>query len=54
LKRINGDYSYSVPDQERILAGHDLQAKLHIYLKLQSRFQDQAQLMIQKLKEKFE
>ncbi len=34
LKRINWDYSYTVEDQEKILAGNDLQPKIHIYLKL--------------------
>ncbi len=34
LKRINWDYNYSVADQEKILAGKNLQPKIHIYLKL--------------------
>ena len=34
LKRINWDYTYPVADQERILAGDDLKAKITIYLKL--------------------
>lgn len=34
LKRINWDYNYTVLDQEKILAGNDLRAKTHIYLKL--------------------
>ncbi len=34
LKRINWDYNYTVADQEKILAGKDLQPKIHIYLKL--------------------
>lgn len=34
LKRINWDYNYTVADQEKILAGKDLQPKIHVYLKL--------------------
>ena len=34
LKRINWDYTYSVQEQEKILAGSDIKPKIHIYLKL--------------------
>ena len=34
LTRINWDSTYSVEDQEKILAGPDLRPKLHIYHKL--------------------
>jgi hypothetical protein len=34
LKKINWDYSYSVEEQERLLASDNLSDKKHIYLKL--------------------
>jgi hypothetical protein len=34
LKRINWDYTYSVEEQERLLASDNLSDKKHIYLKL--------------------
>lgn len=34
LKKINWDYTHSVEDQEKILSGMDLRAKLPIYHKL--------------------
>jgi hypothetical protein len=34
LKRINWDYTYTVEEQERLLASDNLSDKKHIYLKL--------------------